>query len=324
MEFQKAYAAVTERYSALSSDPAQSSGAYSRSVAQSFGYTEEELESIPTESNLGLSCGNPLAIASLRQGETVIDLGSGAGFDVFLAARKVGLTGRAIGVDMNKDMLALADKNKTKSGPGNIEFIESRITSIPLDDGVADAIISNCVINLVPEDEKQMVFNEMFRLLKPGGRVAVSDILAKKPLPEELQKCAAAYVGCIAGASLVSQYQSYFKQAGFIDVLIKDANSDLNVYFDTLPDGSKRIKDTEASDQRKSACCASPAAQDSVCCPPDKKVGVCCAQKDDGHVCCKTSDKSRDNLSLSNLATELGGIDLNGWVGSYKIFAIKP
>ncbi|KAJ9133699.1 ubiE/COQ5 methyltransferase [Pleurostoma richardsiae] len=324
MESQKAYAAVAERYSALASDPAQSSDAYSRSVAQSFGYTKEELVDIPTESNLGLCCGNPLAIASLRQGETVIDLGSGAGFDVFLAARKVGLAGRAIGVDMNRDMLSLADKNKAKSGAGNVEFIESRITSIPLDGGVADAIISNCVINLVPEDEKQLVFNEMFRLLKPGGRVAVSDILAKKPLPEELQKCAAAYVGCVAGASLVGQYQSYLRQAGFADVLVKEADSDLNVYIDTLPDGSKRIKDAEASDQQMPACCITLMTQDSVCCSPEKKAGGCCASKSDDDGWCKTSDKTGDNLGLSNLAAELGDINLNDWVGSYKIFAVKP
>jgi arsenite methyltransferase len=112
-------------------------------------------------------------------------------------------------------MLSLAEKNKTKSGASNVEFVEARITSIPLVDGIANAIISNCVVNLVPEDEKQLVFNEMFRLLKPGGRVAISDILAKKTLPEKLQECAAAYVGCIAGASLVSQYQTYLQQAGF-------------------------------------------------------------------------------------------------------------
>lgn len=112
-------------------------------------------------------------------------------------------------------MLALAEKNKAKTGHSNAEFVEAPITSIPLADGIANAIISNCVVNLVPEGEKQLVFNEMFRLLKPGGRVAISDILAKRPLPEKVRKCAAAYVGCVAGASLLSQYQEYFKQAGF-------------------------------------------------------------------------------------------------------------
>jgi ubiquinone/menaquinone biosynthesis C-methylase UbiE len=112
-------------------------------------------------------------------------------------------------------MLALAEKNKAKAGAGNVEFVDSRITSIPLDDGIADAVISNCVVNLVPEDEKQLVFDEMFRLLKPGGRVAISDILAKEPLPEKLRKCAAAYAGCVAGASLVGQYETYLQHAGF-------------------------------------------------------------------------------------------------------------
>jgi arsenite methyltransferase len=149
----------------------------------------------------------------------VIDLGSGGGFDVFLAAKRIGPAGRAIGIDMNKDMLALANKNKAKTGADNTFFVEARITSIPLVDATADVVISNCVLNLVPESDKQLVFNEIFRLLKPGGRVAVSDILAKKPLPEKLRNSVAAYVGCVAGASLVEKYEEYFKQAGFPGML---------------------------------------------------------------------------------------------------------
>ncbi|KAH8897346.1 NAD(P)-binding protein [Thozetella sp. PMI_491] len=304
MDSQATYALVKGHYSSVASK--DSEGAYGKSVAQSFGYSLEDLDSIPAQSNLGLSCGNPLAIASLKEGETVIDLGSGAGFDVFLASKRVGQTGRAIGVDMNKDMLALAQKNMVVSGATNAEFVEGRITSIPLDDGIADAIISNCVINLVPDQEKQQVFHEIFRLLKPGGRVALSDILAKRSLPENVRASASAYVGCIAGASLVDQYRAYFKHAGFSDVIIKDANNDLNVYSDTLPDGSKRTASQQAGNQLSATCRPPMSSVDTASCCSEKRTGT---------------GQSRD---IGELGPELEGIDLNEWVGSYKIFAVKP
>ncbi|KAB5533497.1 S-adenosyl-L-methionine-dependent methyltransferase [Coniochaeta sp. 2T2.1] len=312
MDSQKIYSAVLERYSALSSEKAQISDAYSKSVAQAFGYTEEDLRSIPAQANLGLSCGNPLAIASLREGETVIDLGSGAGFDVFLASPKVGPTGRVIGVDMNKDMLSLAEKNKAEFSAHNVEFLRAQITDIPLESNVADAIISNCVINLVPEDEKQLAFNEIFRLLKPGGRVAVSDVLAKKPLPETLQKCAAAYVGCVAGASLLSQYHRYFQQAGFSDVLIEDTNNDLNVYIDASSEGTRQAKKAAGVDKQELHCCG---ADSTLSTSPEKS--SCCG-------CRTTVTNMGENPDLYDMAAELGQIDLNEWVGSYKIFALKP
>ncbi|PNY27504.1 Uncharacterized protein TCAP_02565 [Tolypocladium capitatum] len=235
MDSQEIYSHVSERYSAAA---LSSSSGYGDRVAKAFGYSEEELAAIPRESNLGLSCGNPLAVASLRDGETVIDLGSGAGLDVFLAASKVGPTGKAIGVDMNKDMLSKAQKLKADSGKTNIQFVESRITEIALESGIAECIISNCVINLVPENEKQLVFNEMFRLLKSGGRVAISDILARKPFPEEIRRSIGLYVGCVAGASQVADYERYLKDAGFKDILITDMGSDLNVYLETDADRS--------------------------------------------------------------------------------------
>jgi arsenite methyltransferase len=154
-------------------------------------------------------------LTMLPQGETVIDLGCGAGFDIFPAAAKVGQTGRAIGVDMNRSMLERANANKAKIKAQNVEFVESGITSMALSDGIADCIISNCVINLVPEEEKQLVFDEMHRLLKPGGRVAISDILARKPFTDDIKRNIALYVGCISGASLVSQYEGYLRNAGF-------------------------------------------------------------------------------------------------------------
>lgn len=223
-------------------------------VAKSFGYTADDLASLPDKTNLGLSCGNPVGLANVKEGETVLDLGSGAGIDVFLAAKKVGEKGRAIGVDMTRvrapshlirysvplstdtketgmqDMIDLATTNAQKANLPNATFLESRITSIPLPDSTIDCIISNCVINLVPAADKPSVFREIFRLLRSGGRVAVSDILARKTLPERISGDMALYVGCVAGASLVGEYEGWLAEAGFKDVLIVDAKSDLNVY----------------------------------------------------------------------------------------------
>jgi arsenite methyltransferase len=149
------------------------------------------------------------------KGETVIDLGSGAGFDVFQAARKVGPTGLSIGVDMSQDMLSRAEKNASKASITNVKFVLSPITKIPLESESANCIISNCVINLLQQDEKPVCFGEVYRLLKPGGRLAVSDILAKKAFTEELKRDMGLYVGCISGASLVSEYEGWLKEAGF-------------------------------------------------------------------------------------------------------------
>ncbi|KAH0490058.1 hypothetical protein TgHK011_001543 [Trichoderma gracile] len=256
MRAQNIYAEVGKRYSAAA---AGVEAQYASSVAKAFGYSLEELSDIPQNANLGLSCGNPLAMATLREGETVLDLGSGAGFDVFLAANKVGSNGKVIGVDMNEDMLRKAEELKSSSGKQNVEFVKSQITRIALDDGIADCIISNCVINLVPEEEKQLVFNEMYRLLKPGGRVAISDILAKGPLPEEIRKSMALYVGCIAGASQVGSYQKYLKEAGFHGIVIQNTGNDLNVYHSAAVDGSGQ--DASDGTQGKS-CCAEGSTQD--------------------------------------------------------------
>ncbi|PGH14088.1 hypothetical protein AJ80_06092 [Polytolypa hystricis UAMH7299] len=218
MDSQDTYSLVQKSYEQIANnrDAADNQGpSYEESVAMAFGYSVDELRSIPEKANLGLSCGNPLATANLKQGETVIDLGSGGGLDVLLAAEKVGAEGKAIGVDMTKKMLDLAHRNIEKAGVKNASFIEASITSIPLPDATADCIISNCVINLVPEAEKHLVFKEMYRLLKPGGRAVFSDILARKELTKEIKENLALYVGCIAGASQVSEYQTYLGDAGF-------------------------------------------------------------------------------------------------------------
>src|SRR6476660_5764304 len=169
-----------------------------KAVAEAFGYTPDELASIPAEANMGLSCGNPTAYASLQPGETVVDLGCGGGLDVLLAARKLGPTGKAIGIDMTPEMIERAKSNAAKAHATNVEFHLATIDSLPLPDASVDCVISNCVINLA--SDKPAVFSEIFRVLRPGGRLAASDIALKKGLPSEIGNDLMAYVGCIAGA----------------------------------------------------------------------------------------------------------------------------
>jgi SAM-dependent methyltransferase len=190
--------------------------ASARDISKSIGYTEEEMAAVPEGANLGLGCGNPVALASLKEGETVLDLGSGAGFDCFLAARQVGEKGRVIGVDMTPEMIEKARTNARKSGFTNVEFRLGEIENLPAADSSANAIISNCVINLAPD--KKRVFQEAFRVLKPGGRIMVSDIVLTKALPENIKNSIEAYVGCISGASLESDYLADIKAAGFRDI----------------------------------------------------------------------------------------------------------
>jgi arsenite methyltransferase len=192
----------------------------STKLAQYVGYSAEELAVLPEGANMGLSCGNPTALASLKPGEFVLDLGSGGGLDVFIAARKVGATGRAIGVDMTPEMLAKARKNianyQERSGLDNVEFRLGEIEHLPLADNSVDVVISNCVINLSPD--KGQVWREIARVLKPGGRVAVSDLALFKPLPQEVREMMEALVGCVAGAVLVSETERMVKEAGLADI----------------------------------------------------------------------------------------------------------
>lgn len=199
-----------------------------RAIAEAFGYTAAQLNSIPAEANMGLSCGNPIAFASLKPGEVVVDLGCGGGIDVLLASDRVGSSGKAIGIDMTEEMIALARQNAEKSGRTNVQFHSASIDSLPLPSASVDCIISNCVINLA--HDKRAVFNEIARVLKPGGRVAVSDIALKKPLPDELGKDLMAYVGCIAGAIPVHEYRAGLIEAGLTHVDVVDTGADLNAY----------------------------------------------------------------------------------------------
>src|SRR5947209_7876612 len=204
---------VQQKYADVARGSLSSDHAGVRAVAEAFGYTPEELASIPAEANLGLSCGNPTAFASLRPGETVVDLGCGGGLDVLLAAARVGPAGRAVGIDMTAEMIERARRNAARQGAANVAFHLAAIDRLPLPDASADCIISNCVINLAPD--KPAVFREMHRVLKPGGRVAVSDIALKKPLPDEVARDVLAYIGCIAGAILIEEYECGLKEAGF-------------------------------------------------------------------------------------------------------------
>ncbi len=182
------------------------------------GYTDSELATAPEGSNLGLGCGNPQAIASIQRGETVLDLGSGAGFDAFLAARAVGPKGHVIGVDMTPEMVTMARANAAKVGHDNVGFRLGEIEHLPVADSTVDVIISNCVINLSPD--KPAVFRETFRVLKSGGRLAVSDVVAMAPIPDELKKDWELYTGCVAGASIVDDLRSMLGEAGFVDIRI--------------------------------------------------------------------------------------------------------
>jgi arsenite methyltransferase len=194
--------------------PAASCGCSPASDAsKKVGYSDEDLAAAPEGANLGLGCGNPVAIASLRNGETVLDLGSGGGFDAFLAAKKVGRTGRVIGVDMTPEMIERARANAKAGGYTNVEFRLGEIENLPVDDSSVDVIISNCVINLAAD--KGRVFAEAFRVLKPGGRLMVSDTVMTKPVPEAMKKSVAAYVGCISGALMKEEYLSMLRAAGF-------------------------------------------------------------------------------------------------------------
>ena len=185
-------------------------------VSRRIGYSEQELGAVPQGSNLGLGCGNPLAFAALKQGDVIVDLGSGAGFDCFLAARQVGDSGRVIGVDMTPEMVDRARHNAAEGGYSNVEFRLGEIENLPVADGSADMVISNCVINL--STDKPRVFREALRVLKPGGRLMVSDLVLAKPLPESVRRSAEAYAGCIAGAMLKHDYLAAIGEAGFTEV----------------------------------------------------------------------------------------------------------
>lgn len=223
---------VRERYAGIArqggsccapSAPCCGEGATAEEVGRKIGYTEEELKSAPQGANMGLGCGNPVALAMLKEGDTVLDLGSGAGFDCFLAARAVGPKGSVIGVDMTPEMVEKARENARRGEYGNVEFRLGEIEHLPAADGSVDAVISNCVINLSPAKDK--VFAESFRVLKPGGRAMISDLVLSRELPEPVARSLSAYAGCISGTSRKEEYLRLMEAAGFRDVRIVEETS---------------------------------------------------------------------------------------------------
>ena len=285
---------VQSRYGAVAASALSSEHQGVRSVAEAFGYTPEELASIPAEANLGLSCGNPTATARLRAGEIVVDLGCGGGLDVFLAAEKVGPTGRVIGIDMTEEMLNRARRNAARGRKGrpytNVEFHRATIDALPFPDRSVDCVISNCVINLAPD--KPAVFREIARILKPGGRLAASDIALKQPLPEDLGRNLLAYVGCIAGAIPIEEYRQQLLGAGFSAVEVIDTGADLNAY---------------AKVENQGGCCAPPAdgltVLEAGCCSP-------------------TADGSP--TLHAELLELLKKYDVNSYAASVRVFAVGP
>ncbi|KAJ7083805.1 S-adenosyl-L-methionine-dependent methyltransferase [Mycena epipterygia] len=211
-----------------------STAEYAATVAKSFGYTIDQLESIPLESHMGLGCGNPTVTATLKPGETVLDLGSGGGIDIFLAAEKIGPEGKAIGLDMSAEMVSKARNNATKRGlfPPNVCFVECSLTeTLPIKSSSIDCVLSNCVINLLPPSGKTHIFGEIYRVLKPGGRLVLDDILAKEELPARIRDDMKQYVSCIGGAIQVHEYNHLLKAAGFNDSVFVDSRADLNIYL---------------------------------------------------------------------------------------------
>ena len=292
---------VRSKYGAVAESGLSNEHAGVKAVAEAFGYTEAELTSIPAGANMGLSCGNPTAIASIRPGEVIVDLGSGGGLDVFLASKLVGPEGRAIGIDMTPAMIERAQANALAGGYKNVEFHLAAIDHVPLADASVDCVISNCVINLAPDKPK--VFREIARILKPGGRLAASDIALKGELPAAIAESMAAYVGCIAGAISIEAYREGLLAAGFEHVEIVDSGADLNAY---------------AKVENQSGCC-SPAMGNVA--DSGQSLPVVSAS------CCSVEANGETNAS-ANLHEELAALfsqyDINAAAASVKVYAVKP
>lgn len=240
--------AVREQYAKVALSETDSSGCCgsssccdevspdAKAASIKIGYSSTEVNQVPEGANMGLGCGNPRAIASLKAGETVLDLGSGGGFDCFLALNEVGVSGTVIGVDMTHEMLSKARANAQRAGYKNVEFRLGEIENLPVADGIVDVIISNCVINLSPE--KSRVFQEAFRVLKPGGRLAISDVVATAELPESVKKDMALFTGCMSGASAISELETMLANAGFEAIAINPKDESKEFIRDWAPGSS--------------------------------------------------------------------------------------
>lgn len=215
-------------------------------ISEKVGYSKTDMDSVPEGANLGFGCGNPVALASLKEGDIVLDLGSGAGFDAFLAAQRVGGKGRVIGIDMTEEMIERARAHAQKGGYDNVEFRFGEIEKLPVEDRSIDVIISNCVINLSPD--KEAVFKESFRVLKPGGRLMVSDLVLAKDLPEAIRESVEAYVGCLAGAIQKEHYLTLIENAGFQDVkVLSESGYPVDALFEHLESAQDAILSVKVS-----------------------------------------------------------------------------
>jgi SAM-dependent methyltransferase len=298
--------AVRSKYGAVAEGGLSSANAGVRAVAEAFGYSGAELASIPAEANMGLSCGNPTAFASLRPGEVVVDLGCGGGLDVFLAAQKVGPAGKAIGIDMTPQMIELARRNAAASGVSNVEFHLATIDRLPLADGSVDCVISNCVINLAPD--KAAVFREIARVLKPGGRLAVSDIALKRELPAELGQDLMAYVGCIAGAIGIEEYGRGLAEAGFAGVEVIDSGADLNAY----------AKVEGQAGCGSPAMASEPTGASARATSRSLPLAGCC-----GSTAPPAAGQPKDDGLHARLAELMRRYNVNDYAASVKVYAVK-
>ncbi len=247
---------VREAYSAIARGTTTSCCGGGTCGSERLGYASDDLAAVPAGADLGLGCGNPLAIANLHAGEVVLDLGAGGGLDCFLAARAVGASGRVIGVDMSADMVALARGNAAKQGVTNVDFRLGEIEHLPVADASVDVVISNCVINLSPD--KPAVFREIARVLKPGGRIAISDVVATKPLSPELAADVAAYCGCIAGAAHVDDLVAILRASGFDHVRVEPDAASREVIAGWAPGRGfeELVVSARITATRAAACCA--------------------------------------------------------------------
>lgn len=304
---------VRDKYAAMARSGLSSRREDVRDVAAAFGYAPEDLDAAPQDANLALSCGNPTALANLRPGETVLDLGSGGGLDVFLAARKVGPQGMVHGVDMTPEMIELANRNlrnaRDERGEPlrNVRFHLATIDRVPLPDASVDCVISNCVINLAPD--KPAVFREIARVLKPGGRLAVSDIALKQPLPPEIASDVSALVGCVAGAIPVDEYEAGLREAGFAAVVVADTGADLAAY---------------AKVEGQAVCCAPANAPANATTPSNTSPDPLALAPDPASACCQPPAPNPGEPGVhERLRDILERHDINAYAASVKIHAVK-
>jgi arsenite methyltransferase len=242
--------AVTQKTSCCSSGSCCGSTNKAKNISKTVGYSDADMNAVPEGANLGFGCGNPVALASLKEGDVVLDLGSGAGFDAFLSAQRVGKTGRVIGVDMTPEMIAKAKENARKGNYSNVEFRLGEIEKLPIEDNSIDVIISNCVINLSPD--KESVFKEGYRVLKSGGRLMVSDLVLAKELPDAIKDSVEAYVGCLAGAIKKDEYLELITMAGFMDVeVISESSYPVDAMFDNLKGAQDAVLSIKVSASKR-------------------------------------------------------------------------